>query len=422
MKRIITALGNVVLNNELNKYSKYDVISEDFFYQEGLLDFLSSHEVDVIVISGLLQGQFNLVDFVSEIRKLSFGSRIIVIVESINEQDKNLIISKGVFDILYDASVEIQDVLEAIDREDPINIRAQIESQANQIKEAIQENANLNNITDITNVVSKTQRQEIIGVYGTAGSGKSTLICSLVKRLSNKTKAKILLIDFDTLNGNLDELLQVSKIPQNVELIIDDDKKCGINYVADLCLKNRFDANVLDEVVIKCNSFDFLSGNTSLHYCQNVLNENLYGQLLKCAKEKYDFIFLDLSSNIFLDSTKWALKECNRVIFVTENTNICLKKSLQSLDTIFNVWNVYKGKFSLVINRQNSSAIDVDVMSEILGLEMIGKIKDGAIDNVEAIDKILSTLNYVPKQSLISKLPVPKVVFSSLFTSFKGGV
>ena len=33
MKRIITALGNSTLNNELKKYSKYYVISDELFYQ-----------------------------------------------------------------------------------------------------------------------------------------------------------------------------------------------------------------------------------------------------------------------------------------------------------------------------------------------------------------------------------------------------
>lgn len=415
MKKIVTALGNTVLNNELKKYSKYDVLTEDIFYQEGLIDYIRDHEADTIVISALLQGQFNLVEFVSFIREITLTARIILIVDSILEEEKNLIIAKGVFDILNDNEIEIKDVIDAIDREDPINFRAEIENKMNTLKEAITDSK-----SNITSIVTTVQRQEIVSVFGTNGAGKSSLIVELVKSLSNRTKSKILLIDLDTLNGNIDELLKVPRNPNNVELIMDEDKKCGLNYAADLCLKNRFDTNVLEELIIKCNGFDFLSGNTSLHYCQNVLNEGFYDNLINSAKEKYDFIFLDLSSNIFLDSTKWALKQSTNVLFVTENTNICLKKTMQIMDVVFNVWNIYKNKFGLILNRYSLNGIDEEVFSGICKIKYIGKIKENGLGDADLIEKILSSLNYVPKKSLLSKIQLGKPALISMFASIKG--
>jgi Flp pilus assembly CpaE family ATPase len=125
--------------------------------------------------------------------------------------------------------------------------------------------------------------------------------------------------------------------------------------------------------------------------------------LLKCAKEKYDFIILDLSSNIFLDSTKWALKESTNIMFVTENTNVCLKKSMQILDTCFNNWNVYKEKFRLVFNRV-SKGIDEDIFSNVLKIKSLGKIKSDSLDNSDLYDRILESLKYIPKKSLIDKI------------------
>ena len=46
MKSIITAMGNPTLNNELIKYAEYDVISEDFFYQDAVLDFIEVNNVE----------------------------------------------------------------------------------------------------------------------------------------------------------------------------------------------------------------------------------------------------------------------------------------------------------------------------------------------------------------------------------------
>ena len=356
MKRILTALGNSVLNNELKKYSKYDVVTDDLFYQEAVLDISKIENIDVIVISSLLQGQYDSIEFLKEVKKNNITSRIILIVDTISEEDKNILISKGIFDILYDDQIEISDVIEAIDREEPINIKKQIEKELAKInkEKIIKENViNENKESYFTNINTaiEVQKQEVITVFGVPGAGKSTMIANLVKYFSKKTKSKILLIDLDTLSGNLDEILKVNKIPENVEILIDEDKKCGINYVADLVLKNRFDANVLDELVINCGTFDFLSGNTSLHYCQNVLNENCYFKLLDAAKEKYDFIFIDTNSNIFLDSTKWAIQQSSKILFVTEDSSVALKKTTQLLDIIFNLWNIWKEKVKIVINK-----------------------------------------------------------------------
>lgn len=406
MKRIITALGNNTLNNELKKYSKYDVVAEDLFYQEAVLDISKIEDVDVIVISSLLQGQYDIIEFLKEVKKVNVATRIIVIVDSISEENKNILISKGIFDILYDSEIEISDVIEAIDREEPINIKKQIEKELTQqlIKDGLINETSTNQSKE-KNTISQIeiQKQEVISVFGLPGAGKSTVVANLVKHFSKKTKSKILLIDLDTLNGNLDELLMVSKIPENIEILIDDDKKCGINYVADLVLKNRFDANVLEELVINCGTFDFLSGNTSLHYCQNVLNEECYYGLLAAAKEKYDFIFIDTSSNIFLDSTKWALQEASRVLFVTEDSTISIKKTTQLLEVIFNMWNIWKNKVQIVINKANNGVEDM-VYTEVCNLKVIGAVKQNMCNQHEEYERILETLSYIPKKTIIQKL------------------
>ena len=411
MKRILTALGNPTLNQELKKYSKYDVVSDDLFYQEAVLDFIKEDNLDVIVLSGLLQGQYNMLDFAKEVKKNQIASRVILIVDFITEEEKNILISKGIFDILYDNEIEIMDVLEAIDREEPINLKLQLEKELQVYKESkmlrlngVRENAEEFIVKQEPIQITQIQKQEVITVFGTAGSGKSTLIAELTKTFSKKTNSKILLIDLDTLQGNLDEIIGISKIPENVELLLDEDKKCGINYVADLVLKNRFDINVLDELVIKCGTFDFLSGNTSLHYCQNVLNEQCYEKLLFVAKEKYDFILIDSSSNIFLDSTKWALQNATKILFVTEPSNVCLKKTIQLLDVILNGWKIWKDKIKIVLNQTNINGVSEDVFRELCQIEIIANIKQDKQSLAESYQTILEKLKYIPKRNLFEKI------------------
>lgn len=242
MKKVLTALGNPTLNNELKKYEKYDVLYDDLIYQEAVTDVLDKTGTDILVLSGLLQGQYDMVEFINLIKKKNRTLRIILIIDEITDETRNILISKGVFDIFCDSEIDVTDIVEAIDREEPINKRIEA------VKEVIREKYNTQKETIY---ISKTQKQEIITVCGTNGSGKSTVLKNICRNLSKRSNSKILVIDLDTLNGNIDEIFGIDKVPQGIDVLIDEDKKCGLNYAVDLISKNRFDSNILEEIIIK---------------------------------------------------------------------------------------------------------------------------------------------------------------------------
>lgn len=398
MTKVLTALGNPTVNNELKKYEKYDVIGDDLQYQEAVFDTLLYETPDVIIISGLLQGQFEFDEFIFEVKKKNISARIIVIVDEIEAETKNLLMAKGIFDIFYDEQITMQDIIDSIDREEPIS-RERILSEITSEKYVAIENEKI-----VESKICVMQKQEIIVISGINGSGKSTIAANLAKNLAKKTDSKILLIDMDTLNGNIDEILGINKIPENVEILIDEDKKCGINYIADLISKNRFDTNVLEELVIDAGKFDVITGNTSLHSCQNVLNEECYEKIIESAKEIYDFIIIDTSSNIFLDSTKWALKIANRILFVIEDSYISLKKATQMLYVIEELWSIWKGKIQLIINKETRKNLEAETIKRILDLDLVGEILQNIQDDDNQYENILRTINYIPKLTVADRM------------------
>lgn len=407
MKRIITAMGNDVLNNELKKYAKYDVVLEDLFCQDTLITKLSKYGADTIIISGLLQGQWDLEEFVEKIRSKNSIARVIVITDEIDVNMRKILETNNVLDIFVDSTVEIPDIIEAIDREEAIRKKYEMLGE-NKVDYDISKPIDVPEKFEIKeNIILEkmVQKQEVISISGISGSGKSTVAVNFCKVLSQKSDSKILLIDLDTLNGNIDEILQISKVPQNIEMSIDDDKRSGINYAVELIIKNRFDSNVFDELVINANGFDVLTGNTSLHYCQNILKEEYYDKLLKCAKEKYDFIVIDTSSNIFLDSTKWALREASKILFVTESNFLSLKKMQQFIHVITNIWGVWKPKIEVIVNKKYKSDMENEVISRVTdGLEVIGEIRLNEELNTTSYEKILSNINYIPKKSMMERI------------------
>ncbi len=408
MKKLLTAMGNETLNRELLKYAKYDLLERDLFYQEAVLDAITDEKFDVLIVSSLLQGELEFYDFIVKTKRVDSAMRIIVVADESDDFFKRKLNDLGIVDIFLDSNVSISEIIDSIDREEPLTTKIDFENKINSIKVSEESKVNYiseNEINKNSFVVEKvTQKQEVIVFNGTNGSGKTTIAGNFSKILAKKTSSKILLIDLDTFSGNMDEIFDISKIPMNVDLMMDLDKKCGLNYAVELISKNRFDSNVFDELVIQADGVDVLTGNTSLYFCQNVLNETHYKTILNIAKEKYDFIIIDTSSNIFLDSVKWAIQEANRVFFITENNYISMKKASQLIEIYTNNWKVWKNKINIIINKEKNSGIDLDIVGKIFSdYQVLGSIRDNEENMENSYVKILETIKYIPKVNLLNK-------------------
>ncbi|MBP3501930.1 MAG: hypothetical protein J6K42_00395, partial [Clostridia bacterium] len=73
MIKIVTALGNPNLNNELNKYREFEIIGKDIQYMDGIIEILELNaNIDYLIISEILDGQIsleNLIDIIYKINK-----------------------------------------------------------------------------------------------------------------------------------------------------------------------------------------------------------------------------------------------------------------------------------------------------------------------------------------------------------------
>ncbi len=93
-------------------------------------------------------------------------------------------------------------------------------------------------------------KQQIVAIGGTEGAGKTTILANLVTLLAEKSVAKILIIDFDTLNGNVDKFLNVS-VENVFDYTLPDNKNSSINYLVDFIDKNTFDANIMAKAAVR---------------------------------------------------------------------------------------------------------------------------------------------------------------------------
>ena len=195
MRKILTAMGNDTLNRELVKYSKYDLITDDLYYQEAVLDVLKEEKCDVLLISSLLQGQLEFYDFITKICRLYSLIRIIVVADEIDDFFKRKMNDLGIVDIYLDSNVCFEEIIDSIDREDPLNKRIihnnRIELSKVEEKEK-QKYFSKENNENIPIVIKKvTQKQETIAISGINGSGKTTISANFSKILAKKTNSKI---------------------------------------------------------------------------------------------------------------------------------------------------------------------------------------------------------------------------------------
>ena len=80
MKKIITAINNPKLNEELKKENKFEIICKDIQYKEAILEIIEKiKDVDIIIINEQIPGQINLEDLILKIKEINSKIKLIII-------------------------------------------------------------------------------------------------------------------------------------------------------------------------------------------------------------------------------------------------------------------------------------------------------------------------------------------------------
>ena len=89
----------------------------------------------------------------------------------------------------------------------------------------------------------------------------------------------------------------------------------------------------------------------------------------------------------------------------------------QFIKVVVDIWGIFKKKIDIIINKKQKTEVEVDVINKITdGLNVIGEIKINEQNNVISYEKILSTINFIPKKNFFDKFNEMK---KNLFASSK---
>ena len=364
MKKIITALAEPQLNNELKKEKDFIVIGKDIQYQEGVIEILETEkEVDFLIISEALPGNEKLENLIEKIKQINNEVNIVIILENKKEELEKNLYSKNVYLILYN-KIEIKEIIKLIKnkKEDE---NEKIKKEINDLKKIIIEQNSKNKQNKkqkIKEVKELNSQKEIICILGSGGVGKSIFTVNLAKSLIY-SKKKILIIDFDILNNSLHTILGVKKYSEKISKKIKEN-----NLIKDkICLK---------ELKIKINKrIDLISGINLLFDSKYKIDNIQFNNLFNDVKKFYDVIIIDTSSECFFNYTKDIIKKSNINIFIVEPNLLEIQKSKNILKIYKEEWNIDNNEINILFNKFNKNSIDINILKIIFSeYNIIGKI------------------------------------------------
>lgn len=364
MKKIITALAEPQLNNELKKEKDFIVIGKDIQYQEGVIEILETEkEVDFLIISEALPGNEKIENLIEKIKQINNEVNIVIILENKKEELEKNLYSKNVYLILYN-KIEIKEIIKLIKnkKEDE---NEKIKKEINDLKKIIIEQNSKNKQNKkqkIKEVKELNSQKEIICILGSGGVGKSIFTVNLAKSLIY-SKKKILIIDFDILNNSLHTILGVKKYSEKIS------KKIKENNL----IKDKIG---LKELKIKINKrIDLISGINLLFDSKYKINNIQFNNLFNDVKKFYDVIIIDTSSECFFNYTKDIIKKSNINILIVEPNLLEIQKSKNILKIYKEEWNIDNNKINILFNKFNKNSIDINILKIIFSeYNIIGKI------------------------------------------------
>ena len=217
MKKIITAINNPKLNEELKKERNFEIIGKDIQYREAILEILEkNNKIDLIILSEKIPGEIQLEKLIKKIKFANEKIKIIFILEKENKELEKILIKNNIIDIYYNNKINLKELIKIIKKEE-INIEEEIiklkkiieeknisydESKKHKIKILSNWKNRIKNSPILLNMSTK-----IITFSGNYKSGKSTLSLIISQYLSEKNY-KVLLVDADLEKKDLSLVLQ----------------------------------------------------------------------------------------------------------------------------------------------------------------------------------------------------------------------
>lgn len=336
--KIITALGNEIINIKLREKNEHEIIWKDIQYQEALIEILEKNkDIELLILSSILPGELNIKELINIIKYKNPKIEIIIILEKEDEKIIEFIISKGINNIYYNNKISFEEIIKKIKEIENKNI---INNKINKLEEIILEKNKKNYLKILINKfnylknklkiklikINNKKNNKIISIIGDKKSGKT--IFSLLFSLNIKNK-KILIIDVNYKENNMKTILG---------------KKSKSNFIK---WKKNIDIIFIDNKEDDAN---------------NQKGKELTKDLVEKISCKYDYVVIDVDS---VEKRKDLIKKSNKIICIVEANLLGIKETKRILEEVVNKQKNQKNKVKIVFNKHENTAIKNSILSKM---------------------------------------------------------
>lgn len=361
MKKLLIAVDNEKIYNEIKKEEKYDIYNRDIIYKEGVLEYLAKNEVDVLLTRDDLEGDMIKEIYIKQIKLIAPNIKIVLFAKELETKYLEFLYSNDVYNIIgSNENCKIEKIIEMIDTQT-------IEKLA---------------ITDVSikkskpvNVVTKKK----IAVFGTNGSGKSYVSTLLTEIISENLNMNTLLIDMDVQNSATD---------------IYNNLNCSNNLLMDIVKDvNNQTINVESFLnnIYKKGKKSYITNNASIFDYQNNLCIKQYDKIYDMASTQFDVLISDVPGNILLDISYYNIKNADVIMFVINPNYISIRQAMKYLDLITNSWNVDRNKIHIIVNKVTKNSLSISQIEALL----VGYKISMEIDYDEEIENIINGISNI---------------------------
>ena len=365
MIKIITALDNPKINNELKNDKNIEIIGKNIFYKEGILEIIEREKIiNYIIIDYNLPGELTLEEIIKKINKNNKKIKIIILLKR-----ENKINLRNIKKIYYEKNIDINEIKKYIfykkyknKVDDKINDKAnkKINNKINKkiyiklynkiffyIFKKIKKKMNnrINNkilkLEILKNLKNKNNETKIINFIGNQKVGKTMTIFIISNILSKKFK--ILIIETDKLKNDLHELFK-NKENKNIDIIKYKDLKISNkekiikkynyilieNYIINYKIKNinlfNDTKNINNILIIRPNYLEIKEGfkiirNNKIENLKILINnynkysisekiiKNIFKKIKIIGKIKYNEKYEKIINNIIESNKKFPDKK-----------------------------------------------------------------------------------------------------------------
>lgn len=265
--KVLTAIGNENLNNILKEQDEFEILENDIFYKEGILEFLEkNNDVDILILYENLAGEINIINLINKIKIINNEINIFFVLENKNDELEKILKKENIKNIFYINEINVNDFIDKI-KNAKINNNEKLIEEINLLKNII----NKKNEELIKYKNSNFENKKLIILIGEKNVGKTTILNNLKNIYWREN-----IFEFKEMNMN--DYLEIKNETYKIIFVLErkiDKIKFSKKIINELIFKNKISPEKINIIFNKIDNYS-INKNISKSILKNI---NIIGNI-----------------------------------------------------------------------------------------------------------------------------------------------